>query len=204
MQSRGVLVAPTALRQISVPDFNFFVGWLASLRESPIENLLIPFPLERPLLQCLIANSKKVATLPVKSVHGSLGRHPLWRQFPLMKQTNLSSIRPKCTIPPTVSRGLRRRGIRAFPSTLVYRDLAGRPENEAGALRQHQRSRKRSETTRSVTPAFLTCLSKRGGAFVAPAALLHEAVPDLDIFVGWSFDQSRKPIGRSLRLFQSL
>src|ERR1700730_4932487 len=199
VQARGILVTPTALRQIGVPDCNFFVGWLASMRESPIEDLLIPSPLECPLLQCWIANLKKVATLPVKSVHGSFGRRPLWRQFPLIKQANFIEHSPKMHDPsygfPGASQA-RNSCLSALWFTGTWRFIRETRRAPFVCIKEVEKG-----ANNAIGHSRLPyCFFQEPGAFVAPAALLHEAVPDFDIFAGWSSTSLASPLEDGLVL----
>src|SRR5580698_4401237 len=87
-EARGKLVAPTALGDVVVPDFDLLVGGLASVREGPFEHLIITSTFYRLPLQCFVVNLKKAATGAVESRHGALRLGPSARESPLMEQPN--------------------------------------------------------------------------------------------------------------------
>jgi hypothetical protein len=182
---------------VVIPDFDLLGGRLPSVRDAPLEHLIVPSTLKRLLLQRFIVNLKKAATDAVKSGHGTLRLDPRGREFPLMERTNFiehsTEAHDSSDLTPGAAQAGNPRGASQW--------LTGRRRVVRETRRTPLVSIEEVEEGQNCTIRYsrlLSLFAQASGALVAPTALLHEGVPYFGAFIGRLSAVSAGPLEKRL------
>src|ERR1700736_5747523 len=167
------------------------------MHESPLEELIVRSTLECLFLQRLIVDAKKVATSAVKSGYRSFRCEPFGRQFAKLSQPNFVEHPAEVHNPSDF-----------FPGAAKTRDprfAKHRFTRTGRVFRETRRTSliciievKKGRNDSIGYSRLLRVIAQATGTLIAPATLLHESIPDFDLFLGWFAASLTRPLEKRL------